>query len=169
VNKESSWVILGKLGRPQGLKGLIRVISFTQPEPSILEYLPLFIQQKESWTPLNIENFQVQNQMILVKIAGYTEREEVAKLTNRHVGVLSAELPALTDGDYYWHELMQMTVYNKDGSLLGNVIDILPTGANDVLVVSGEKRHLIPYVPKVHIVSVDPVQRQIVVDWDESF
>lgn len=124
---------------------------------------------KESWTPLNIETFQVQNQMILVKIAGYTEREEVAKLTNCHVGVLSAELPALTDGDYYWHELMQMTVCNKDGSLLGNVIDILPTGANDVLVVSGEKRHLIPYVPKVHIVSVDPLQRQIVVDWDENF
>ena len=107
--------------------------------------------------------------MILVKIAGYTEREAVAKLTNCHIGVLSAKLPALPDGDYYWHDLMQMTVCNKDGSILGNVTDILPTGANDVLVVNGEKRHLIPYVPKIHIVSVDPVQRQIVVDWDENF
>lgn len=169
MNNESDWVILGKLGRPQGLKGLIRVISFTQPDTAILEYFPWFIQQKDLWAPLNIETFQVQNQTILVKIAGYTEREDVGQLTNSHLGVLSTQLPQLPDGDFYWHELKQMSVLNKNGTLLGTVTDILPTGANDVLVVCGERRHLIPYVPKVHIVSVDPVQRQIVVDWDENF
>jgi len=169
VNNESDWVTLGKLGRPQGLKGLIRVISFTQPEPAILEYFPWFIQQKNEWIPLNIETFQVQNQTILIKIAEYTEREDVGQLTNCHIGVLSAQLPKLPDGEFYWHELKNMSVSNQDGTLLGTVTDILPTGANDVLVVSGKKRHLIPYVPKIHIVSVDPVQRQIVVDWDENF
>ena len=169
MSNDSDWVILGRLGRPQGLKGLIRVISFTQPESAILEYAPWFIQQKDKWIPLKLEDSQIQNQTILIKVADYTEREKVAELTNCNVGVLAKQLPKLPDGDYYWHDLQQMSVVNKNGTVLGNVIEILPTGANDVLVVSGEKRHLIPYVPERHIVSVNLEQRQIVVDWDENF
>jgi 16S rRNA processing protein RimM len=169
VINASDWVILGRLGRPQGLKGLIRVISFTQPRSAILDYMPLHIQIKDTWHPLAIDTFQIQNETILVKLSSYSERETVAELTNCYVGIPPAQLPQLPEGEYYWHELKQMTVINQEGILLGEIIDILPTGSNDVLVVKGEKRHLIPYVPGVHIMSVDPVKRQIVADWDENF
>lgn len=167
--KDPDWVVLGKLGRPHGLKGLIRVISFTEPEVSILEYKPWFIHYKHEWTPLELETFQIQNQLILIKIVDCAEREELAKMTNCHIGVKSNHLPQLPQGDYYWHEIIEMSVLNKDGKLLGTVSEILPTGANDVLVINGEKRHLIPYVMGIHIVSVDALQRQIIVDWDENF
>lgn len=169
MNKESEWVTLGRFGRPQGLKGFIRVISFTEPETAILEYLPWHIQKKDQWLPLALETFQIQNQKILVNIVGYSERESIAELTNCNIGILSAQLPKLSGGEYYWHELTQMHVVNKDGTPLGQVTEVLATGANDVLIVSGEKRYLIPYIPGIYIVSVDPVQQQIVVDWDENF
>lgn len=169
MNKESDWVVLGRLGRPQGLKGLIRVISFTEPESSILDYQPWSIQQKDAWRALSLKTIQVQTNAILVKVAGYTEREDVAQLTNQNIGVLRTQLPQLPNGDYYWHELKQMHVVNQDGITLGQVTDILPTGANDVLVVCGKKRYLIPYILGIYVVSVDPAQRLITVDWDESF
>lgn len=169
MSNTSDWVVLGRLGRPQGLKGLIRVISFTQPTFAILDYEAWFIQKKDHWLPLKLETFQTQNDVILAKISGYTEREAVGELTNCNIGVSADQLPQLPEGEYYWHELKKMSVINQEGICLGKVIDILPTGANDVLVVSGDKRHLIPYVPKVHIISVDPLQQQIMVDWDENF
>ena len=169
MRNESDWVILGKIGRPQGLKGLVRVISFTQPESEITTYLPWHIKSKDKWTSLSLDWFEVQNNKILIKITDVHIREDVARLTNCQIGIPSTKLPTLNQGDYYWHELMNMTVCNTDGKLLGNVIDILPTGANDVLVVSGEKRYLIPYVRNIHIIAVDPVKRNIMVDWDENF
>lgn len=168
MNKESDWVILGRLGRPQGLKGFIRVISFTEPESNILDYLPWHIQKKDHWIPLQVDNFQVQNKTILVKIEDYTEREAVAELTNCNIGVLREQLPNLLAGEFYWHELQNMTVQNKEGIVLGQVTQIMPTGTHEVLVIEGKKHHLIPYVPEIYILEVDPVQRQIIVDWDEN-
>lgn len=168
MNKESNWVVLGRLGRPQGLRGLIRVISFTEPESNILDYLPWHIQKNGHWVPIHIDNFQTQNQTILVKIEGYTEREAVAELTNCNIAVLREQLPKLPEGDFYWHELQNMMVQNKEGAILGQVVDIMPTGTHEVLVIQGEKQHLIPYVPDIYIVKVDSVQRQITVDWDEN-
>ncbi|MCX7090715.1 MAG: ribosome maturation factor RimM [Legionellales bacterium] len=169
MNNESEWVKLGRFGRPQGLKGFIRVISFTEPESAILDYLPWHIQKKDQWLPLDVVSFQLQNQKILVNVAGYTDRDDIAELTNCNVGIISAQLPALSGGEYYWHELTHMQVVNKSGAELGRVVQILPTGSNDVLIVQGSKRYLIPYIHEIYIVSVDPVQRQIVVDWDEDF
>lgn len=168
MNKESDWVILGRLGRPQGLKGFIRVNSFTEPESNILDYLPWHIKKKEVWVPIQVDSYHIQNQTILVKISGYVEREKVAELTNCNIGVLSEHLPSLPEGEFYWHELQNMMVLNKEGAILGQVVQIMPTGTHEVLVIEGEKRHLIPYVPDVYIEKVDPVQRQIIVDWDEN-
>ncbi len=169
MNKESDLVILGRFGRPQGLKGLVRIISFTEPESAILGYLPWHIQIKDKWIPLKLETYQIQNKRILAKVAGYLEREHVAELTNCNIGVLSTQLPSLANDEHYWHDLLNMSVVNKEGVILGHVTQIMATGANDVLVVNGEHRYLIPYIPDIYIVSVDPVQQHITVDWDESF
>lgn len=169
MNNETDWVVLGRFGRPQGLKGLVRVISFTDPESSILKYTPWHMQQNSMWVPVELTNSLTQNKSILVQVAGYVQREEVAQLTHIEIGVLRSRLPKLPSGEYYWHDLANMCVRNLSGVVLGHVEDVLPTGANDVLVVCGEKRHLIPYIPDMYIVSIDSEQRQIVVDWDEHF
>ena len=161
-------MVLGRFGRPQGLKGFIRVISFTQPEANILDYLPWHIQAKKTWLPIQVERSQIQDRTILVKIYGYDEREVVAELTNSHIGILAENLPKLPDDEFYWHELLGMLVVNKQSIELGKIVQIMPTGTHEVLVIEGEKHHLIPYVPELYIEKVDTVQRQIIVDWDEN-
>ena len=101
--------------------------------------------------------------------------ETARVLTGLEVWVDSSALPALEADTYYWHELMGMAVSNEQGQLLGEVSDMLETGANDVMVVSATERsiddreRLIPYLKDAVIKSVDRESKAILVDWDASY
>lgn len=169
MNKDSNWVVVGRFGRPHGLKGFVTVISFTEPRENVLHYTDWHAYIGHLWQPLNVIHTEVNNKFILAQIEGYQEREDVGRLTNIDIGVNQEQLPTLQQGEYYWHQLEGMQVMNPQGLLLGKVTEIMPTGANDVLVVVGEKRHLIPYLPDRTILGVDDVNRIITVDWDVDF
>lgn len=169
MNNLDEWIVVGRFGRPQGLKGFVRVNSFTEPEQSILTYVPWHMKQDGLWVPISLESTAMQNNVILAQVTGYTQREQAAKLTHIEIGIAATQLPRLTAGEYYWQEILHMQVYLTDGKLLGEVVDIMPTGSNDVLIVQGSRRHLIPFITDTYIMSVDSAQRRIIVDWDEHF
>ena len=121
------------------------------------------------WQPIERLNAEVTHKHILTQLKGYVEREEVAALTNCDIAVPREQLPTLEDGEHYWHELINMQVVNVQGELLGEVAELMMTGSNDVLVVKGPQRYLIPYLPQEVIVRVDKEQRTITVDWDVNF
>ena len=100
---------------------------------------------------------------------GYADRDKAAQLTNLEIAVKLAHLPAAESGEFYWHQLVGMSVVNTDGVVLGVVSELLATGSNDVLVVTGEARYLIPYRPGAVILDVSEEKRQITVDWDADF
>ncbi len=159
-------IIIGRFGRPHGIKGLVTVISFTEPRENILRYMPWYIGSNETWKTINVLQVDVNNKSILAQVEGYHEREEVARLTNMDIAVERKLLPLLKPGEFYWHQLIGMQVVNQQGAVLGEVSEIMPTGSNDVLVVTGEQRYLIPYLLDTFIISVDDEKRLITVDWD---
>lgn len=163
---DTDWVIIGRFGRPHGIKGLISVYSFTEPTDNILAYLPWHAKINQQWQPITCLQSEITPKFILVQIEGYREREQVACLTNCEIAVPRTRLPPLSAGEYYWHQLIGLQVITMMGQQLGQITEILPTGANDVLVVQGEQRHLIPYVLDVVIKQVDIEQQQLIVDWD---
>ncbi|MDP3705585.1 MAG: ribosome maturation factor RimM [Legionellaceae bacterium] len=169
MDNDNSWIVIGRFGRPQGLKGFIRVISFTEPQQNIVSYTPWYIKLDGAWQPVKLLEIEKHSKFILVQVDGYQQREQVSLLTNIDIVVQRAKLPSLPPGDYYWHELTGMKVVNKEGLLLGDVTDIVATGSNDVLVVVGEKRHLIPYLLGEYVINIDDNQRLITVDWDADF
>jgi 16S rRNA processing protein RimM len=169
VSNQENWVVIGRFGRPHGLKGFITLQSFTDPQDNILHYTNWHIFLKNTWQPVKILSTEVHNKAITVKIAGYPERELVACLTNVEIAVQKDQLAQLKPGEYYWHQLIGMHVVNQEGDSFGTVTEIMPTGANDVLVVQGEKRYLIPYLPGQFIIEINDSQQMITVDWDVDF
>ena len=169
MSNDSDWVIVGRFGRPHGIKGFITVVSFTDPRDNIMQYKDWHIQLHDHWQPLDLLHLEMNNKFILTQVAGYQEREDVARLTNKDIAIKRDQLPVLEQGDYYWHELIGMRVQNIEGASLGTVTEIMSTGANDVLVVVGEKRQLVPYLPGRSVITVDNSQRVITVDWDLDF
>ncbi|WP_133130915.1 ribosome maturation factor RimM [Legionella yabuuchiae] len=169
MNQANDWVIVGRFGRPHGIKGLITVNSFTDPRENILRYTEWHGFINEQWQPLSLTQLEMHSKYILARVEGYTEREQVASLTNVDIGVRGEALPKLGPGEYYWHQLIGLNVVTRQGENLGQVTEMIATGSNDVLVVVGQKRHLIPYLPERVILNVDEGNRTITVDWDEDF
>ena len=167
--QNSNWLVVGRFGRTHGVKGFITIISFTEPRDNLLSYDKLFAFIKKEWVPLSLEHLEITGKHILAKIKGYTEKEQVATFTNIDIGIRREQLPKLSIGEYYWHELIDMSVVNLQGHSLGKVVEVLATGSNDVLVVAGERRHLIPYLPDQCIININKENRLITVNWDEDF
>lgn len=143
--------------------------SYTEIQDDILTYNPLYMNKNGQWHPIEIIEKNANNQFILVKIKGFETRDEAAKLTNILIGIKAQQLPVLTDDEYYWHELIGYKVTNLDNEFLGEVSDLIATGSNDVLIVSGEKKHLIPYIRGQFIISIDRNTKEIKADWDKNF
>lgn len=169
MDKVVNLIVVGRFGRVHGIKGFITINSYTEPRDNILRYTDWHAFIDQQWQRLELSHIEVTNKHLLVQVAGYQEREQIASLTNKEIGVSKEQLPTLAIGEFYWHQLIGMNVVDQQGSVLGEVVEILATGSNDVLIVKGEKRLLIPYLPGRSVVNVDLHQRQIIVDWDTDF
>ena len=160
------WVVVGRFGRPNGVKGCITVISGTNPRENILQYSDWHACINHKWQPIKLLSSEITHKSILTYIEGYADREQVAALTNIEIGILRTQLSDLPANEFYWHQLIGMKVLTVTGEELGHVDHILPTGSNDVLVVQGEQRCLIPYLFGDVVREVRLEQNEIIVDWE---
>ena len=165
----NEWIVVGRFGRVHGIKGFITVHSFTEPRENILHYSDWHILVNKKWQPVEILKVEVHSKSIIALIKGYDQRESASSLINAEIAVSRDQLPTPDTGEYYWHDLMGLQVIDQQHKTLGIVVDMMSTGSNDVLVVMGEKRILIPYLPELVIKKVDLESKQIEVDWDADF
>lgn len=169
-------IIVGKLGSSYGIRGWLRVFSFTEEPDSLFDYKPWYIQRSGKWQEVEVESFKPHNQDTIVKLKGIDDRDDANLLTNFEIYVNAQDLPSLDEGDFYWKDLIGCKVVTINGYDLGQVSDLMETGSNDVLVVKanlkdafGAKERLIPFVEEQFIKQVDLSTKQITVDWDPAF
>lgn len=161
------YVIVGKVGAPYGVRGWVKIQSFTDPLENILHYQPWFFADKNNnLQEIKIESRQVHGMALMAKFTDIDSPEEARLLTGKTIAILREQLPTLKKDEYYWSDLQGLTVVNKEGKILGTVTSLLETGSNDVLVVKGEKEFAVPYLPGKSILSVDLAKREIHVDWE---
>lgn len=161
-------VILGRFGAVYGVRAWIKVNSYTQPIENILEYSEWQVQRHGSWETVTIEAGKIHGKGIVVKIHNIDDREQAKTYTNAQIAIDQQELPELNKTEYYWRDLIGMSVITKDGTPLGTVKNLLETGANDVLIVKDKRERMIPYTKQV-IQSIDREKKIITVDWDPEF
>ena len=102
-------------------------------------------------------------------LEGCEDRDRAQALAGATVAVRRAELPDPGEGEHYWADLIGLTVVSAAGQELGRVAGLMATGANDVLVVQGERERLIPFLPGSVVQEVDLAARRVRVDWDPDF
>jgi 16S rRNA processing protein RimM len=162
-------LIIGRFGKPFGVFGWIKVISFTDPSDNILKFKRWLIQKNNGWEELYIDSSKKHASNIVVKLPNISSPEEAKHFTNIKIAVLREELPKLKKTEHYWTDFYGLEVINKEGVSLGIIKSLIATGSNDVLVVEGgKKRYLIPYLSYV-VIDVDLANKKIVVDWPEDY
>ncbi|MDX1657125.1 MAG: ribosome maturation factor RimM [Candidatus Competibacteraceae bacterium] len=163
------WVVMGRVSGLHGVRGWVKLFSYTAPREAIARYEPLYLQRAGQWQPLKIEESRTQGKGLVVKFQGIDERTQAEALLGCDLTVRRAQLPAPPPGEYYWADLLGLTVVTRDGVKLGVVDYLFETGANDVVVVRGERERLIPFLQGQVIEEIDLESRVMRVDWDPDF
>jgi len=165
----TEWVVLGRVSGLYGVSGWVRVFSHTEPREGIVRYSPIFLKVQGEWRPFELEAGRAHGAGVVLKFVGCDDRDQAVALLQCEIGVHRAQLPPPGPGEYYWADLEGLRVVTLDGVELGTVRSLFATGANDVIVVQGERERLLPFVRDKVVVEVNLEQRLMTVDWDPDF
>lgn len=159
---------MGRVLAPYGVKGWVKVQLFTQRPESLLDYPEWQLRKGDVSQAWIVDAARVHGDAVVAKLQGIEDRDQAAMLSGMQVAVSRDEFPELEPGEYYWADLVGLTVLNEAGVTLGRVTELLETGANDVLVVEGERERLLPFIGPV-VRQVDMAGGRILVDWDADY
>ncbi len=162
-------VIVGRISGIFGVKGWVKVFSYTQPRENILNYSPWMLQRGGQWQCINITAGRRHGAGVVAHLEGYNDRDDARKLIAADIAICRDQFVETKSGEYYWIDLIGLKVVNLQGMVLGIVDHLLETGANDVLVVQGATEILIPYVRDDVVTDVNLKDGVITVDWDAAY
>jgi 16S rRNA processing protein RimM len=160
----------GQISGVFGVKGWVKVFSFTQPRENILRYTPWVLQKNNQTKEIKVLGGQRQGNNVVAELDGVRDRDVALELMGWEIFIRKEQLPKPKDGEYYWADLVGLEVVTTEGVKLGKVDHLMETGANDVLVVVDDKiERLIPFLQQQTVLKIDLATRSMVVDWDPDF
>ena len=168
MDQRNDKICVGHITGVQGLKGWLKVFSSTNPRENIVNYSPWMVETGEGLKILDVLG-RLQGRLVLAKFAGTETREEAAGWIGAKIYIRPEQLPELGQDEYYWSDLIGMEVESVQAEAFGRVDDMLETGANDVMVVKGDRERLIPFVLDDIVREVDLNRRSIIVDWPSDY
>ena len=162
-------VAVGRVADAFGVKGQVKVRSFTEQPENLLQFRKWLVSGADGLSHLyRVQHARFDGRFVIAALNGVCNRDQALELKGAEIKVQRSALPRLDEGEFYWLDLIGMSVVGVNGQQFGVLATIMETGANDVLVVSGEKEHLIPYVADV-VVAVDTKNRTIRVNWSTDY
>ena len=129
----------------------------------------LLVRRDAEATQCRVRSGRRHGKGLIASLEGIDDRDLAAALVGCEIRVPRAELGEAGQGQYFWSDLEGLAVETERGLSLGRIESLLETGANDVLVVTGERRRLIPFLPEQVVKSVDLAGGRVIVDWDPDF
>lgn len=180
MNSQQADTVMGKITSVYGVKGWVKVFSYTQPKENLKIYPEWKIERGGAVKHLKVLDCKAHGNGLVARLEGVSDREAARALSDYLITVPKESLPELEHGDYYWHQLEGLQVYTIESELqsqvlLGKVKHMMETGSNDVLVIKpckgsiDKKERLVPYLVDQVVKTVDLEDGKIVVDWDPEF
>ena len=167
-------VVLGKITSVHGVRGEVKIYSFTDPIDNLLDYRQWTLKRDGDVRQMELVSGRLQGKVLVAKLKGLDDREVARTFAGFDICVPREQLPDLDDGEFYWYQLVGLKVIDLQGQLLGRVDHLLETGANDVMVVKpcagslDDRERLLPYTEQC-VQQVDLVAGEMRVDWDADF
>lgn len=161
----ADFVVLGRLARPHGVHGEIKVRLFVESLDSLVQLRKVYLRQGDGEPrAVEVEEVRFHQDSILLKIKGVSSRERAREMTGTEVLIERSLLPELSEDEYYWTDLIGLEVFDREGNKLGPVVHMLATGADDLLVLEVDGREVfIPFRNEM-VLEVDQAGGKIIVD-----
>jgi len=166
-------VMVGRVSGLFGVQGWVKIYSFTQPIENIFRYRPWQLRKGEQSEKTG-ENYEVANSRrqgkgLIAQFSGIDDRDKAIDLIGAEIFVERRQFADTEPGEHYWTDLVGLAVETVDGQSLGRVDSLFATGANDVLVIEGNQRYLVPFIAGDVVKDVDVDAGRIIVEWDPDF
>lgn len=163
---------MGRVLAPFGVRGWCKVHSDTDPPDNLLDYSPWRLapwRLEGSPRPVRVLDGRRHGKLLVACLEGCDDRDRAALLAGVEIQIPRDRLPPAGPDEIYWADLLGLRVETLDGVALGIVSHVFPTGANDVLVVRGERERLLPLLWERVIRELDLADGLLRVDWDADF
>jgi 16S rRNA processing protein RimM len=162
-------ILLGEITGAFGIQGWVKIHSYTEPVGNILKYTPWFLEDGGQFLATQPLSGRQQGTTVVAQLEGISDRDAAALMRGRKIWVERNALPVPASGEYYWTDLIGLKVRTIEHGDLGVIIQMMATGANDVMVIRGEREHLVPFVRDRFVIRVDMNAGEVIVDWDPEF
>ncbi|HRK77412.1 MAG TPA: ribosome maturation factor RimM [Thiobacillus sp.] len=159
---------MGRIAAPFGIKGWIKVQPYSEDPGTLMDFVSWRVGRGEQQAHYTVETVQDHGKALVAKLAGIDDRDAAYALRGQEISVAKRDLPPPEENEFYWSDLIGLTVVNREGIELGKVDSLMEGGANDLLVVKGAREHLIPFVA-AFVGKVDLAGGTIEVDWGEDY
>jgi len=159
---------MGRIAAPFGIKGWIKVQPYSEDPGTLMDFASWRLGRGEQQAHYSVEAVQDHGKALVAKLAGIDDRDAAYALRGQAISVAKRDLPPPEENEFYWSDLIGLTVVNREGAELGKVDSLMEGGANDLLVVKGAREHLIPFVA-AFVGKVDLAGGTIEVDWGEDY
>jgi len=161
---KDSRILIGQVSGCFGVKGWLKVFSYSDPRENICTYKDWIIDGKLYESVHSKKN----GKLVVAKLNGVDDKETAQTFIGKKIEIEPQQLANLNKGQYYWRDLVGLTVSNMQGVAFGKVKGMLETGANDVVITKGDRERLIPFIVDKTIIKVDIEQQTLLVDWHED-
>ena len=163
-------ILVGRIHGAFGVRGEVKLESFTEPKSAILRYQPWTLRDAQgNERGLEGARGRETSKGLVATLPGVEDRDGAEALRGNDIWVSRSVLPPASPGEYYWLDLEGLRVVNMEGADFGTVSHLFSTGANDVLVARGERERMIPFLEPDYVKSVDFEAGVVTVDWDADF
>ena len=169
MSATEKWVILGRVSGVFGVKGWLKVQSYTEPRDNIVGFGAWTLRLKGVDHSFEVEEGHSHAGSVVAKLHGLDDRDLARDFVGAEIVVAREQLPAIGANEVYWTDLEGLEVRTTTGTVLGRVDHLLATGGNDVLVLDGSPQRLIPFVVGTVVKQVDLGRKLIVVDWSPDY
>jgi 16S rRNA processing protein RimM len=162
-------VVMGRIIAPFGVKGWVKIQPLTEAAKNLLAYSRWWLGRGAEWRECEVAEGKVHSEdLVVARLEGCADRDAAVAFRGSDIAVPRSQLPKARPGEYYWADLIGLSVVNTAAQVLGRIEGVMQTGANDVLIVQGERERLIPFIADV-IREVDLAAGVVRVDWSAEY
>ncbi len=170
----SELVKIATLKKPYGIKGWLWVFSETDERDSIFEMQPWWMKTATGFKPITVKDWRVQGQGLVACFHEIADRNVAETMNGTTIWVSKDSFPKLEEDEYYWSDLIGLTVINEQGENLGIIKEMFETGAHEIISLKptpqsiDDEARLIPWHSDV-VLSVDLPNKTMLVAWGSDY
>ena len=169
ANRKNNWVVVGEIIKTYGIKGYVKIISYCDEPTSIFKYEPIIIEstREKIRLDLNLKNINFSKNSFVAEIPSSKIKETSKNLIGEKLLANKKKFKISNKDDFFYSDLENCEVINKENQVIGKIIGIFNFGAGDILEINrySEQKNILIKFDKKNFPKVDITKKKLILNF----